>query len=102
MLSSLFTIGKKIDLTRLLLDGALVVDVRTPAEFAQGHATGAVNIPLDRLQDGMRTLDKHRPIIACCRSGFRSASATAQLMNEGFTAYNGGTWQNVEKYVPRA
>lgn len=86
----------------MLADGALILDVRTPAEFREGHALDAVNIPLDGLQGELKRLDKRRPIVTCCRSGMRSASAAALLVRSGFMAHNGGTWQHVEQQRPKA
>lgn len=85
----------------MLSGGALVLDVRTPQEFREGHVPGAVNIPLDSLQAEMRTLDKRKPIITCCRSGMRSASAAALLTSNGFMAHNGGSWVSLGKHLPQ-
>jgi phage shock protein E len=101
MLGSLFGIGRKTTLARLLAGGPLIIDVRTAVEYRQGHAPGSVNIPLDALEGELKNLDKHQPIITCCRSGMRSASATSLLTNNGFMAHNGGSWQSVEKHLPR-
>lgn len=86
----------------MLAEGALILDVRTPAEFKEGHALNAMNIPLDQLPGELKRLNERRPIVTCCRSGMRSATAAALLTRNGFTAHNGGTWQNVEKQRPRS
>lgn len=99
MLRSLFGLGKKTDLTSILSSGALIIDVRTPEEYRQGHVEGSMNIPLDILKREMKNLDKRRPIITCCRSGMRSASAASMLTGNGFMAHNGGSWQSVERHV---
>ncbi len=67
--------------------GALLLDVRTPEEFAQGHAPGAKLIPLDQLQSRLAELGgaKNRPIALICRSGNRSGIAQRILEAEGFT-----------------
>lgn len=101
MLRSLFGFSNKVDIAQMLTDGALILDVRTPAEFREGHALNAVNIPLDTLAGEMTRLDKRCPIVTCCRSGMRSASAAALLTRNGFMAHNGGSWQRVEKERPR-
>ena len=64
-----------------------LIDVRTPAEFADGHAPGAVNIPVDELKTRMSELEPHRDeaIFLICRSGVRSAQAQTQLLAAGFT-----------------
>lgn len=65
---------------------AVVVDVRTPEEFASGHVPGAVNIPVDQLEARIGELDAHRSaeLYLICRSGGRSARAQAQLAAAGF------------------
>jgi phage shock protein E len=62
----------------------LLVDVRSPEEFASGHILGAVNIALPSLPQQMATLPKDRPIILYCRSGARSRSAAHMLSESGF------------------
>jgi len=67
--------------------GALLVDVRTPAEYAAGHAPGAVLIPLDQIERRMSELGaKNRPIALICRSGNRSGQAQSILERAGFTS----------------
>lgn len=99
MLRSLFGIGTKTDLAHILASGALVLDVRTPEEFREGHVPHALNIPLDRLENEFGQLDKLRPIVTCCRSGIRSATAVSILNRNGFMAHNGGSWTNVGKHL---
>lgn len=72
--------------------GAVVVDVRTPMEFRGGHAEGALNLPMDQLADLAGKLDKSRPVLLCCASGARSASAARLLRKKGFEAFNAGPW----------
>lgn len=75
------------DAAREALDaGALVLDVRTPAEFAQGHVPNALNIPFDQLAARVEELPaKDRPIVLYCRSGRRSAIAARTLRDRGFS-----------------
>ena len=75
MFRSLFGLGPKVDLSTILQQGATILDVRTPAEFAQGHVKGAVNIPLDQLQRSTAKVPKGKPVITCCLSGGRSGVA---------------------------
>ncbi len=99
MLKSLFGGGPKVDMGQLIADGAVIVDVRTPAEYAGGHIRGSVNIPLQSLQAGMSKLKKEKAVITCCASGMRSASARAMLQSNGFKeVHNGGSWVNLKKY----
>ena len=65
-------------------DGALLLDVRTPAEFQAGHLDGAVNIPVQELTGRLRELDADRNIVVYCKSGGRSAGATQALKKAGF------------------
>lgn len=97
MIRSLFGLGPKVDLAALLQQGATVLDVRTPGEFAQGHVKGSLNIALDQLQRSMHKVPKDRPVITCCKSGMRSAAAQALLRDHGYDAHNGGPWSKVEQ-----
>lgn len=63
----------------------LVVDVREPREFRQGHVPGARNLPLAELFAGPCELPRDRPIVLVCRSGRRSARAAALLTSQGYT-----------------
>ena len=56
------------DLLERVRDGLVtVLDVRPPEEFAQGHVAGALNVPLDRLQDRLKELPTDREVVAYCR-----------------------------------
>ena len=70
----------------------MIVDVRTPAEFAGGAYPGAINIQLDELPRRVNELgDKSRNITLYCASGARSAYAQRVLQQLGFTnVKNGG------------
>lgn len=93
MLKTLFGIGgPKVDLGQKIHEGAVIVDVRSPAEYREGHVKGSINIPLDRIEGEMKKLDKNKPVITCCRSGARSAMAADILKRHGFDAVNGGPW----------
>jgi phage shock protein E len=76
------------DLTRLLADTSanlLLLDVRTQAEFDQGHIAGAVLNPYDALETMFKEQDKSRPIVLYCRSGNRSSIALRTLTAMGYT-----------------
>ncbi|WP_020567898.1 rhodanese-like domain-containing protein [Neolewinella persica] len=82
-----------------LLKGT-VIDVRSPAEFQQGHAKGSINIPLQQIDRSLLKIRQmNQPIITCCRSGNRSGMATRQLNSNGIESINGGTWQNVQEQM---
>jgi phage shock protein E len=99
MLSSLknFLFGQPANYAELLKQGAIVIDVRTSAEYAQGHITGSVNIPLDRVGSAASRYSKEQVIITCCASGMRSASARQTLHAKGFlNVHNGGGWAGLQ------
>ncbi len=80
----------------LLKSGAQIVDVRSPREFAAGHASGSLNVPLDDLEREAKDLDPNRWIIVCCASGTRSGMARRWLLRHGFShVLNGGSWRNL-------
>lgn len=62
----------------------LLVDVRTPEEFASGHIAGSVNIPLNELPSRMSELPTDQPVVLYCRSGNRSAQAADILRRAGY------------------
>ncbi|MEI8114630.1 MAG: rhodanese-like domain-containing protein [Bacteroidia bacterium] len=88
---------KTINYAQLVNDGAIILDVRTKGEYGSGHIKGSVNIPVDQLQKNLQKFkDKKRPIITCCASGMRSASAKGILTSNGFSeVYNGGSWMSL-------
>ena len=66
--------------------GAIIVDVRSPSEFAQGHVKGAINIPGPSI-DKIATVvpDKDTPLYLHCLSGARSGVAMRALKSMGYT-----------------
>lgn len=81
----------------------IVLDVRTPEEFAQGHIKGAINISHDQVENNLSKLKKYRDsmVVVHCRSGRRAKSAEAVLSENGFSQlrhltgdYNG--WVNAD------
>lgn len=71
----------------LVKDGAFLLDVRTPEEFAQGHVEGATNIPVQVLAERLSSLPakKDQPTVVYCHSGRRSAKAVKLLEQAGYT-----------------
>jgi len=102
-LFNFFGLGANKDTEKIneyLQNKAVVIDVRTPAEFADGHVEGSVNIPLDTIANKIEEVKNYKKqIITCCRSGARSGNAANILNNSGIDSINGGPWQNVAKYV---
>ncbi len=79
---------------------AIVLDVRTPAEFKAGHVKGAINIPLDKLPQNIKKVQRYgKPIVTCCASGRRSEIAAKYLKQAGVTAWNGGPWTQVRNHL---
>ena len=98
LLKKLFGIGPSVDFAALVKSGAQIIDVRTKAEFEQGHIKGALNIPLNNLSNHYAKMKKDKPIITCCASGVRSAQAKHILVANGFTrVYNGGGWSSLKR-----
>ena len=97
-IKNLFGAKSKTDFSQLVQNGAIIVDVRTKAEFESGHIAGAINIPVDQLAKNLNKLrDKSKPIITCCASGMRSAAAKQFLISGGYAeVYNGGGWTNLQ------
>ena len=88
------------DACRYLAQGALIVDVRDPGEFNQGHVTGAVNLPLSGLPENLLTLvsDKERVLLLHCQGGGRSAIAKRLLKASGYAySYNLGSYRRAER-----
>ena len=99
-IKNLLGIGPKVDLGELIAKGATILDVRTRGEYASGHVKGSVNVPLDQLSSYFPKIkSKEQPIITCCASGMRSASAKSILKSNGFTnVHNAGPWFALNKY----
>ena len=67
--------------------GAVILDVRTPAEFQAGHAKGAINIPFDQIAARAGELPaRDKPVVVYCRTGHRSGIAAGELQKLGFKA----------------
>jgi rhodanese-related sulfurtransferase len=69
-------------------EGALMLDVREPAEFRRGHVEGALHIPLGELRRRMAELPRDREIRTYCHAGQRSYLAARTLMQKGFAVKN--------------
>ncbi len=80
------TVGTAEAIQLINRERAVVVDVREPNEFADGHIPAAINLPLSALPDRLREIEKHkkRPVILSCRTSQRSARAANLLAKAGF------------------
>jgi len=86
-----------MDIKNIISKGAIIVDVRTKEEYAQGHAKGSLNIPLDEIQKATSWLVKDVPVVVCCASGARSEEAKNILEAHGFEkVYNGGSCNKLD------
>jgi phage shock protein E len=100
-LARLFGFGNSHEkLQSLIENGAALVDVRSPAEFASDKVKGAINIPLGNLSEKLSLLNKSDNIIVFCRSGARSSMAKGVLEKNGYTnVTNGGGSSNVANAI---
>ena len=97
LLKKVLGIGASVNYAELKTNGAQIIDVRSPQEFAGGHIKGSINIPLNELQSKMNKIKKDKPVITCCASGMRSASARGVLKSNGYQeVYNGGGWASLD------
>ena len=97
-LKKIFGFGPETDYKALLKEGAIIIDVRSAGEYRSGHIKGSINIAVNDLRNNLGKLkDKNNPIITCCASGMRSASAKSILSSSGYTkVYNGGGWSSLQ------
>lgn len=80
-------------LPELKKSGAVLVDVRSPGEFATASAPGTINIPLSELGSRLGEIPKTSPVVLCCASGTRSGMAKLLLRKNGYSqVHNIGTW----------
>ena len=75
------------DLIRLMNQGGLVLDIRKPEEYQQGHVNGARHLPSDQILKAGDTFKrfKDKPVVVYCDSGSLAAAAVRQLNEQGFT-----------------
>lgn len=100
IIKNILGIGPKVNLEELIANGAIIIDVRSRGEYSSGHAKGSINVPLDQLSGYLKKLkSKENPIITCCASGMRSASAKSFLKGQGYkNVHNAGPWSTLNKY----
>lgn len=96
MIKNALGLGPKTDYKELLKKGAQIIDVRSRDEYSSGHLKGSINIPLNELASSVNKIKKNVPLITCCASGMRSASAKSTLKSMGYNdVHNGGGWVNL-------
>ena len=97
-IKNMFGLGTKTDYSELIKQGAIILDVRSKAEFSGRHIKNSINIPVEQLNNNLSKLkDKDKCIICCCASGMRSGSAKRILESKGYKAvFNGGGWNSLQ------
>lgn len=88
------TVVSGIEAERAVSVGAVLLDVRSPAEFTSSHLEGASNAPLDTLPEALASWDPETPLVAYCASGSRSQRATAALLAAGLCVFDLGAMSN--------
>jgi rhodanese-related sulfurtransferase len=85
--ASAFAAISSQDLIRLMNQGALVLDIRKPDEYASGHVNGAKQLPSDQILTAGENFKrfKEKPVVVYCESGSLAAAAVRQLNQQGFT-----------------
>jgi phage shock protein E len=84
----------RADYKALVAQGAVIIDVRTPGEFASGNVPNSKNIPLNNLSAELSAL-QGKKVIAVCASGMRSGNACKMMRNAGIECYNAGAWSTL-------
>lgn len=90
-----------VDYKTLLIEGAIIVDVRSLSEFSVGNIDNSLNIPVGELMDNLDLLkNKDQTIITCCASGIRSGAAKQILITNGYSnVINGGGWSSLNNKI---
>jgi len=102
-LKKIFGSANAVSYAEIVKKGGIIIDVRTKGEYAGGHIKGSMNIPVDQLHVHVEKLKgQNKPIITCCASGMRSASAKRILTSSGIQeVYNGGGWSSLKSKLSR-
>ena len=101
-IKQLLGLAPKVNYQELVKSGAQIIDVRTPAEYKSGHIRGSVNIPLQTISSQLGRIKQDKPVITCCASGMRSASAKSILKSNGFKdVHNGGGWMSLRSKIAK-
>jgi phage shock protein E len=97
---NLFTKTDGNSLAEILADHPFLVDVRSKDEFNSGSCKGAVNIPVDQIQNQLSKFKDKKNIVVFCRSGMRSSQAKSILERNGINnVTNGGGLTNVQRLM---
>ncbi len=85
-----------------LRGGALLIDVRRPAEFSSGHLPNAINLPVEEIETALqrRVKDKNQVLLLHCQSGMRSGVAKTKLTGLGYAnTFNLGSYARAARIV---
>ncbi len=82
-------------ISELLKSETKIIDVRTQAEYSEGHLKGSINIPLNEIPERINDLKDIKGLIVCCASGIRSSRAAVILKQNGIECLDGGSWFNL-------
>lgn len=85
-----------------LKNGALVIDVRSSAEFNSGHLPNAINLPVEEIETALprRVKDKNQVLLLHCQSGMRSGVAKSRLTGLGYVnAFNLGSYARAARIL---
>jgi len=101
-LSEIFGGGAPI--RQALREGGVIIDLRTPYEYDQGHIPHAINIPVDRIKANIgRIRSLNKPVILCCGTGSHCWEAATLLREAGITrVHNGGGWQSLWRLAQKS
>lgn len=84
---------------KMMQQGVVLIDVRSPEEFAEGHVKGAVNVPLDQIKPGVKLQavpNLEDKVLVQCKSGVRAETASKILVQTGYknvyNAYGTSQW----------
>ncbi len=87
------------EVTKLIRNGAYILDVRTALEAKKGRVPGATNISLFQLNRRLGELPRDRMIVTHCKTGGRAGKARDILERNGFKVINGGGYESIRKIV---
>ena len=79
------------DAHEMVANGATLLDVRTPGEYARGHVEGSINIPVQELEQRIAEVPEGEAVVVYCQSGVRSASAARTLRSHGYEVHDLGS-----------
>jgi rhodanese-related sulfurtransferase len=84
------------NISELIGSGATIIDVRTSAEYVDGHLKGSINIPLSEITSRLDEFKNPKGVIVCCASGMRSYKVAIFLKQAGIHCLDGGSWLNLK------